>query len=151
MQTAKNSLANVVSHYQRYLKLERGYSPNTVEAYMRDLQKLFAFLSDVGITPAEARFTHLEQFAATLSDLGVGATSVKRILSGVRSFYRYLLLDGYIDVDPTELLESPKTGLYLPEVLSTAEVDAMEGSIDLSKPEGQRNKTIIEVLFSCAG
>lgn len=149
MQTAKNSLANVVSHYQRYLKLERGYSPNTVEAYMRDLQKLFAFLSDVGITPAEARFTHLEQFAATLSDLGVGATSVKRILSGVRSFYRYLLLDGYIDVDPTELLESPKTGLYLPEVLSTAEVDAMEGSIDLSKPEGQRNKTIIEVLFSC--
>ena len=91
----------------------------------------------------------LQHFAAGIHELGIGPTSQARILSGVRSFYRWLLLDGRIDADPTELLESPRLGEHLPEVLTTAEVDQLEASIDLSKPEGQRNRAIIEVLFSC--
>jgi integrase/recombinase XerD len=91
----------------------------------------------------------LQQFAASLHDLGVGARSQCRILSGVRSFFRFLELDGYRDDDPTELLESPQTGDHLPEVLTTEEVDRLEAAIDLSEPLGQRNKAIIEVLFSC--
>ena len=91
----------------------------------------------------------LQNFAATIHERGIGPTSQARILSGVRSFYRYLLLDGYIEADPSELLESPNLGQHLPEVLSTIEIDKIENSIDLTTKEGQRNKAIIEVLFSC--
>jgi integrase/recombinase XerD len=99
--------------------------------------------------PTDLQLEDLEHFAATIHEHGVGPTSQARILSGVRSFYRFLLLDGYIENDPTELLESPRLGEHLPEVLSTKEVDQLEASIDLSKKEGQRNLAIIEVLFSC--
>ncbi len=148
-QTDKKTAADMVRTYQRYLKLEKNYSPNTIEAYLNDLRHLLAFLKENGLPPADVQLEDLERFAATLRDSGIGPTSQARILSGVRSFYRYLLLDGFIDADPTELLESPRLGEHLPEVLSTPEVDALEASIDLSKPEGQRNKAIIEVLFSC--
>ena len=97
----------------------------------------------------KATLEDLQHFAASLHDIGIGPRSQCRILSGVRSFYRFLLLDGHIEADPTELLESPQLGEHLPEVLSVQEVDAMEGSIDLSKWEGHRNRAIIEVLFSC--
>lgn len=149
METGKKTDANVAKAYQRYLKLERNFTMNTVEAYMRDLQKLVIFLRGEGIEPVKVRLEDLQHFAASLHDLGIGARSQCRILSGVRAFYRFLYLDGWIDNDPSELLESPQIGEHLPEVLSTAEVDMLESSIDLSKWEGHRNKAIIEVLFSC--
>lgn len=139
----------LTKHYLRYLKLERGYSPNTVEAYMHDLDWLLGYLAQEGVDPLSVKLEDLEHFAAMLSDHGISAKSQARILSGVRSFYRYLVLDGYLDVDPTELLESPHLPQHLPEYLSTEEVDALENSIDLTSNEGHRNRAIIEVFFSC--
>ena len=149
MKADKKSVVNVVESYRRYLKLQRNFSANTVEAYMRDLQKLVGFLDDTDVTADAATLDDLRQFAASLHDIGIGARSQCRILSGVRSFYRFLLLDGYIENDPSELLESPTVGDHLPEVLTTEEVDSLEAAIDLSKWEGHRNRAIIEVLFSC--
>lgn len=149
MEMSKETSSNLIRKYQRYLKLEKGYSPNTLDAYIRDVDKLLKFLSDEEKTPQEAKLEDIENFAAAVCDLGIGARSLARILSGVRQFYRFLVLDGYMKADPTELLESPKQPQHLPEVLSTAEVDMLERAIDLSKWEGHRNRAIIEVLFSC--
>lgn len=135
--------------YLRYLKLERNYSPNTIEAYTHDIDYLLNFLRGEQIGVEDVRLEHLETFAATIHEFGVSATSQARILSGVRSFFRFLVLDGVLRDDPSELLESPSVGEHLPEVLATEEVDRMEAAIDLSKWEGQRNRAIIEVLFSC--
>ena len=131
------------------MKLQRNYSGNTLEAYILDINKLLKFLKDNGISPEAAKLSDIQCFAASLHDIGISPRSQCRILSGVRAFYKYLYLDGYIKDDPTELLESPKLGDHLPEVLTTEEVDRLEQAIDLSKWEGQRNKAIIEVLFSC--
>lgn len=133
----------------RYLKLERGLSANTLEAYQRDLKKLLVYLKQTGKHVVDVQLEDLQAFAAGLHDIGIGPRSQCRILSGVRSFYNFLAIDGYRDDDPTELLESPTLGEHLPEVLTTAEVDALEESIDLSKWEGHRNRAIIETLFSC--
>ena len=149
MERGKKSEANVVRLYKRYLKLQRNHSANTLDAYSRDVDKLLTFLKAEGISPLEATLDDLRRFSATLHDIGIGSRSQCRILSGVRSFYRFLLLDGWISDDPTELLESPQTGEHLPEVLTTDEIDAMEAAIDVSKWEGHRNRAIIEVLFSC--
>ena len=149
METSKKTSANIVKSYQRYLKLQRGYSPNTLDAYVRDLQKLLDYLEREGKHPLEVELADLQHFAAGLHDIGIHPRSQCRILSGVRSFYRFLQLDGFRDDDPTELLESPVLGQHLPEVLTPDEVDALEASIDLSKWEGHRNRAIIEVLFSC--
>ena len=135
--------------YQRYLKLERNYTQNTIEAYTHDLDWLRRYMRDHGKKPEDMRLADLENFAATLHEYGIGPTSQGRILSGVRAFFRFLRMAGYIEDDPTELLEWPHLGEHLPEVLSTEEVDRLEESIDLSDPQGQRNKAIIEVLFSC--
>ena len=140
---------DVVRAYERYLKLQRGYSANTLDAYVRDLRKLLHYLEQQDKHVLDVRLEDLQHFAAGLHDIGIHARSQCRILSGVRSFYRFLQLDGYRDDDPTELLESPVLGEHLPEVLTAAEVDALENSIDLSKWEGHRNRAIIEVLFSC--
>ena len=134
---------------QRYLKLQRGYSANTLDAYRRDLEKLLHYVEREGKQVLEVQLPDLQHFAAGLHDIGIHPRSQCRILSGVRSFYRFLQLDGYRDDDPSELLESPVLGAHLPEVLTAQEVDALENSIDLSKWEGQRNRAIIEVLFSC--
>ncbi len=147
--TSQRQGPGVVARYRRYLRLQRNYSPNTLEAYMRDLDKLLQFLRQEDIEPLEATLDDLRHFAAALYDMGIGARSQCRILSGIRSFYHFLLTDGYIDSDPTELLESPQLGAHLPEVLSTEEVDSIEAAIDLSKWEGHRNRAIIETLFSC--
>ncbi|MBQ8701786.1 MAG: tyrosine recombinase XerD [Prevotella sp.] len=149
METSKKIDAKVIKAYQRYLKLEKNFTPNTIEAYMRDVEKLLAYLEGEGKQPTEVVLEDLQTFAASLHDIGIGARSQCRILSGVRAFYRFLYLDGWMENDPTELLESPKIGDHLPEVLSTKEVDMMEDAIDLSKWEGHRNRAIIEVLFSC--
>lgn len=139
----------LTKHYLRYLKLERGYSPNTVEAYKHDLDWLLGYLEQEGLDPLSVKLEDLEHFTAMLSDHDISAKSQARILSGARAFYRYLVLDGYLDVDPTELLESPHLPQHLPEYLSTEEVDALENSIDLTSNEGHRNRAIIEVFFSC--
>ena len=140
---------DIVKGYVRYLKLQRNMSGNTLDAYQRDLRKLLDYLEREGKDVRDVTLEDLEHFSAGLHDIGIQARSQCRILSGVRSFFRFLQLDGYRDDDPTELLESPQTGDHLPEVLSTAEVDQLEASIDLSKWEGHRNRAIIEVLFSC--
>ena len=140
---------DIVKSYLRYLKLQRGMSGNTLDAYQHDLRKLLDYLKGEKKDVREATLEDLEHFSACLHDIGINARSQCRILSGVRSFFRFLQLDGYRDDDPTELLESPQIGKHLPEVLSSEEVDALESSIDLSKWEGHRNRAIIEVLFSC--
>ena len=149
METDKKTPTNIIRSYQRYLKLQRGYSPNTLDAYIRDLLKLINYLEDVDKDVLDVELSDLQHFAASLHDIGIHARSQCRILSGVRSFFRFLELEGYRDDDPSELLESPVLGEHLPEVLSAEEVDMLEGAIDLSKWEGQRNRAIIEVLFSC--
>lgn len=149
METVNKKASNLVAAYRRYMKLERNFTPNTLDAYSHDIEKLLAYLGEQGIDPLAARLEDLQAFAANLHSIGVGARSQCRILSGVRTFYHYLQVDGYISDDPSELLESPQLGDHLPEVLTTEEVDRLEQAIDLSKWEGQRNKAIIEVLFSC--
>jgi integrase/recombinase XerD len=149
MDEARKMEEKMVRGYVRYLKLERNMSPNTLEAYQRDLEKLLTCLKGMDKPLLDVKLEDLQTFAAGLHDIGVGPRSQCRILSGVRSFFHYLVVDGYRDDDPTELLESPTLGEHLPEVLSTAEVDQLEESIDLSKWEGHRNRAIIEVLFSC--
>lgn len=141
-----NNNHDILHRFRRYLRLERSYSANTVDAYTHDIEKLAAFL-DVPLQ--NAQLADLQAFLASLYDLGVSPRSQSRMLSGIRTFYKFLVLDGFVDQDPTELLESPKVGEHIPEVLSTQEVDMLEAAIDLSQPEGQRNKAIIEVLFSC--
>lgn len=149
MEKDKKSITNIVKTYVRYLKLERNYSPNTLAAYQHDLKYLMDFLEEQDMSLLEVKLEDMDTFVAWLHDKAVGARSQARILSGIRSFYGFLVKDGYLKEDPTELLASPHIGEHLPEYLSTEEVDTLEASIDLSKPEGQRNKAIIEVLFSC--
>ena len=149
METDKKTPTNIIRSYQRYLKLQRGYSPNTLDAYIRDLLKLINYLEDVDKHVLDVELADLQHFAASLHDIGIHARSQCRILSGVRSFFRFLELEGYRDDDPSELLESPVLGEHLPEVLSAEEVDMLENAIDLSKWEGHHNRAIIEVLFSC--
>lgn len=129
--------------------LEKGLSPNTREAYEHDVAKLLDFLHDEQLEVTQVRLEDLHRFAASLYDLGISATSIMRILSGTRSFFRFLLIEGYIQTDPTELLESPKRPEHLPEVLSLNEVDRLEKAIDLAAAEGQRDRAIIELLYSC--
>ena len=147
--TNDKSTSRMMTGYMRYLRLQRSLSGNTLDAYKHDVEKLLRFLQGEGKNPEEAVLEDLQTFAAQLHDIGVGPRSQCRILSGVRSFYRYLVMDGYLEDDPTELLESPVLGEHLPEFLTVDEVDQLESSIDLSKPEGHRNRAIIEVLFSC--
>ena len=135
--------------YLRYLRLQRNMSTNTLDAYARDLDKLLVFLCHQEKHPEQVELSDLQQFAAGLHDIGIGPRSQCRILSGVRSFYRFMVMDGYMESDPTELLESPVLGEHLPEFLTTQEVDKLKASVDVSKPEGHRNRAIIEVLFSC--
>lgn len=149
METDKKTQGNIVRAYQRYLKLQRGYSVNTLDAYLRDLEKLLHYLELENKHVLDVKLEDLQHFASGLHDIGIHARSQCRILSGVRSFYRFLQLDGFLEDNPTELLESPVLGEHLPEVLTAAEVDALENSIDVSKWEGHRNRAIIEVLFSC--
>ena len=149
MESDKKTITDIVKSYTRYLKLERNYSPNTLAAYQNDLGWLLSFCEQQEMNPLDMQLEDLQHFAVQLHEHQIGPTSQARILSGIRSFYKYLLLSGEIEQDPTELLESPHLGERLPEVLSTDEIDQIQKSIDLSKPEGQRNKTIIEVLFSC--
>lgn len=133
--------------YIYFLKVEKGLSENSVLAYRRDLEKLYSFLKEAHIEPVKAQREQLSDFLIEISSLGVHPRTQARILSGVKSFYRFLIYRELRKEDPTELLGAPKTGLHLPEVLSIHEIDAIVGAIDLSKPEGQRNKAILEMLY----
>lgn len=143
------TLAPLIRRYIRYLKLERNYSPNTIDAYRHDLHLLLNHLSGQGLTPIDVKLDDLQRFAAWIHERGIGPKSQARIFSGVRTFYHYLVVDGYLEVDPTELLESPHLPKHLPEYLTTEEVDRLEAAIDLTSAEGHRNRAIIEVFFSC--
>ena len=116
METGKKTDTNIIKAYYRYLKLQRGYSANTLDAYERDLLKLLNYLEQEGMDVLDVKLPDLQHFAAGLHDIGIHPRSQCRILSGVRSFYRFLQLDGYRDDDPSELLESPVLGEHLPEV-----------------------------------
>lgn len=140
---------SILKKYKSYITLEQGLSNNTREAYLHDVEKLFTYFEDEKIDFLKVELEHFHSFAAALMDVGIGERSIARILSGVRSFYKFLVLDGYLEQDPTELLESPKIGKHLPEVLSVEEIDAIEGVIDVSTPEGQRDRAAIEMLYSC--
>ena len=146
---SKENPDDILRKYKVYLKLEKSLSDNTVNAYLADIHKLFQFLADEQIHPLDVTLENLETFSATLRDLGIQPRSQARILSGIRSFYHYLILDDYLEADPSELLESPQVGLHLPEVLTIEEIDNLIESIDLSTKEGQRNRTILETLYSC--
>ena len=140
---------SILKKYKSYITLEQGLSNNTREAYLHDIEKLLTYFEDEKIDFLKVELDHFHSFAAALMDVGIGERSIARILSGVRSFYKFLVLDGYLEQDPTELLESPKIGKHLPEVLSVEEIDAIEGIIDVSTPEGQRDRAAIEMLYSC--
>ena len=140
---------SVLRRYVQYLCLERSYSKNTLDAYRRDLQKLLVFYADNHIDYRTVTLEQLDQFAGQLREEGIQARSVARILSGVRSFYRFLTLEKEVEQDPTELLESPQIGKHLPEVLSVEEIDSIINVIDVSKPEGVRDRAIREVLYGC--
>lgn len=146
--TALNTKSPLVS-YRIYLKLEKSLQPNTVEAYMSDIEKFSAYLEEGADALLSVTIDELRGFVASLSDVGVYARSQARILSSLRSFYGFLKLDGFIAEDPTELLKSPKIGMHLPDVLTVQEIDDIINAIDLSKKEGQRNRAMIEVLYSC--
>ena len=139
----------LLSLYRDYLRLEKNMTSNTVEAYTDDVGKLLLYLKDAGLQPESVKLENLEHFAAGLHDIGITPRSQARILSGVRSFYKVLRMDRRSDALPTELLPSPKIGEHLPEVLSVEEIDRIISGIDLSEKEGQRNRAIIEMLYSC--
>lgn len=135
--------------FRAYLLLERSLSDNTLKSYNFDVQKLLTYFSERNINYKEAKLQDFQSFLVFLNDLGIASTSQARIISGIKSFYTYLLSEDIIDDDPTQLLEMPKLSRYLPTVLSLEEIDLLKSVIDLSKPDGQRNKAMIEVLYSC--
>ena len=145
----KIQAARLLQKFKQYLLLEKALSSNTLEAYVHDVEKLFTYLEQQQIHPIDAKLEDLEHFLASLHDEQIHPRSQARILSGIRSFYRYLVLDGHLEADPTLLLESPKIGMHLPEVLSVEEIDMLIAAIDLSAREGQRNRAIIETMYSC--
>ena len=139
----------ILRRYELYLKMEKGFSGNTLDAYLRDLRKLVDFLRKERIDFRHPTASELDLLAGSLLDQGVSSTSVARTLAGVRSFYRFLVLEKEIENDPTELLASPSRGTHLPEVLSIEEIDRIEQAIDQSRDEGVRDHALIEMLYSC--
>lgn len=144
-----DSIPAVIDAYEAYLILERGLSDNTREAYVRDVGKLVRYLETEKVTLREVTTDTLRAFAADLFDLGISPRTQARIVSGIKSFFRFLKLEGYLDSNPSLLLESPALRRHLPEVLRVDEIDAMIGAIDMEKAEGQRNRAIMETLYGC--
>lgn len=139
----------ILRKYSQYLQLEKSLSSNTLEAYQNDLKHLQEFLNEKKLCYKDVTIGDLQEFCSVLIDLGISSRSLARTLSGLRSFYRYLLLEGELEKDPTELLEGPKIARHIPDVLTVEEIDRMIACVDLTKQEGQRNRAILEVLYSC--
>ena len=144
-----NELDRLINGFKAYLKLERGLSDNTSVGYSNDVRKLYDFIESENIELKQVTLEMLHSFVAQLHDLGISPRSQARIISGIKSFFKYLKLEGYVEEDPSVMLETPLLGTHLPEILSVEEIDAMIDSIDLSKPDGQRNRAIIETLYGC--
>ncbi|MDR1683320.1 MAG: site-specific tyrosine recombinase XerD [Candidatus Symbiothrix sp.] len=140
---------DLINDYRSHLLLEKSLSKHSVAAYMDDVSKLLSHLETIGKQPEDVVLEDLQELLITLHEMGIHPRSQARIISGIKSFYRYLELENRIKKNPTELLESPKIGLKLPEFLTLDEINAMIAAIDLSLPEGQRNKAILETLYSC--
>lgn len=138
-----------IAGFEAFLVLERGLSDNTRTAYLADVAKLIAYLTEEGVSLNDVTLSHLQAFAADLFDLGISPRSRSRIISGVKSFFRFLKMEGYLDSNPAILLENPKPGRHLPEVLSVDEIDAMISAIDPASPEAVRNHAIMETLYGC--
>lgn len=137
--------------FENYLRLEKSLSQNSIAAYVNDINKLMLFLDDnfKRLTPERVKLNHLRSFVEHLNDRGVSPRTQARTISGIKSFFKYLLIEGRIQGDPTTLLESPKIGRKLPDVLTMEEIDTIIDAVDLNKPEGQRNKAMLETLYSC--
>lgn len=145
----KQSRVDIIKKYNQYLKLEKGLSLNTLEAYNADITKLLAFLEGESIELLNTTPEDLEQFIAGLHDIGITARSQARIMSGIKSLFGFLMLEKIIEKDPSELIDNPRIGFKIPEVLSIQEIDSIIAAVDLSKKEGQRNRAILETLYSC--
>jgi len=140
-----------IKDFEDFLRIEKSLSENSIEAYLHDIKRLTEYFEiyNPEIMPEDVKYAHLESFIQWINELGVSAGTQSRIVSGIRSFYKYLLIEDAIDKDPTALLETPRNTRKLPEVLSMDEIDAMLSKIDLSQPEGHRNKAMVEMLYSC--
>jgi integrase/recombinase XerD len=140
-----------IKGFEDYLRFEKALSANSINAYINDINKLLDFLKDnfKGITPQKVRLNHLKSFVEWLNGKGVSPRTQARTISGIKSYFKYLLIEEKINSDPTSLLESPRIGRKLPDILSIEEIDMLINSVDIEKPEGQRNKAILETLYSC--
>jgi len=143
------SWESTILGFKSYLTIERSLSTNSVDAYIRDVKKLADFAREKEKTELEIKRSDLSEFIYNISKSGVATRSQSRIISGIKAFYKYLIMEDYITMDPTELLESPKIGMKLPDTLSIKEIDRLIAAIDLSKAEGERNRAILEMLYSC--
>jgi integrase/recombinase XerD len=139
-----------INGFKAFLKLEKSLSQNSVDAYLHDIHKLTQYLEfkQLSLTPEKIDLHLLQDFLKWVNELGMSARTQARVISGIKAFYKYLILENSIKIDPTELLESPKLGRRLPDTLSVEEIDRLISTIDLSKPEGQRNKAMLETLYS---
>jgi integrase/recombinase XerD len=142
---------SLIKGFKAYLQLEKSLSDNSIEAYLRDIEKLTTYLKSQQIEsqPSEISLQQLQQFVNSIAQLGLAATSQARIVSGIKSFYKYCLIEQIITINHADLLEAPKTKRALPDVLSFEEIEQLIGAIDLSKPEETRNKAMLETLYSC--
>lgn len=138
---------DIITEYLTYLQLEKSLSTNTVAAYRHDVEKWFQYLSDGSLHYDEVKVEHLQNFLVELAEIGLSTRSQARIISGLKSFYHFLFFTDQIKDDPTDLLDLPKIGMHLPEVLSVEEINAIVDAIDLSTSEGHRNRAIIETLY----
>ena len=138
-----------IKEFKSYLRIERSLSDNTIDSYLRDVQKLANFSEEKDLTELQITKAEVKEFIAEINKEGISARSQSRIISGIKAFYKYLILEDYLKVNPTELIESPKIGIKLPDTLSIEEIDSLISAIDLSHPQGERNRSILEVLYSC--
>jgi integrase/recombinase XerD len=143
--------SSAIKGFESYMLMERSLSPNTIEAYIRDISRLneFCILTEQGISPDKIQLNHLRNFVIGLNEIGISERSQARIISGIRAFYRYLIMEDIINDDPSELLEAPKLGRKIPDVLTLEEIEKIISAIDLSNEQGHRNKAIIETLYAC--
>ena len=138
-----------IKEFKSYLRIERSLSDNTIDSYLRDIQKLANFSEEKDLNELQITKAEVKEFIAEINKEGISARSQSRIISGIKAFYKYLILEDYLKVNPTELIESPKIGMKLPDTLSIEEIDCLISAIDLSHPQGERNRAILEVLYSC--
>lgn len=138
-----------IKEFKSYLRIERSLSDNTIDSYLRDIHKLARFSEEKNLNELQITKVEVKEFIVKINKEGISARSQSRIISGIKSFYKYLILEDYLKVNPTELIESPKIGMKLPDTLSIEEIDSLISAIDLSHPQGERNRAILEVLYSC--